>query len=106
VFDADAPGAGAVDRLAGESADGAGAGQLGLAQVFRPRHRGNAGRFRHAGRATVAPRTARLAGDRVHASSERRDSFPPLVSQIAAPADRDVSDVPPVVKGPAGTAAA
>ena len=80
--------------VAGESADGPRDGQPHLAAVLRHRHREDGRGLRRAGRAAVASRAARLAGDA--SSSARR-----LGHQAPAPADRHERDVSPVVEGDA-----
>ena len=78
--------AGGVDDRSGESADGARDGESDLGLSFRPRHRGDAERFRQDGHAAVASGTARLAGERVR--GER------LADEAAAPGDSAVEHVP------------
>ena len=63
--------------------------QSRLAGLFRHRHRRDQRGLRHAVRAAVASRAARLAGRRVHGSR--------LEPEEAAPADRDLGDLPAVV---------
>ena len=67
-----------------------------LADVFRPRHRQDAGGLRGPGRAAGASRAARLAGDRVRPHGLGRSSD--------AAADRDVGDLPPVGEDDASAA--
>ena len=76
--------------------DGAVDRQPGLAGLFRHRDRRDQRGPRHAVRAAVASRAARLAGRRVHG--------PRLEPQASAPADRDLGDLPPVVAGDARAA--
>ena len=60
--------------------------QSRLGAVLRPRPRRDERGLRHAGRAAVASRAARLAGDRARA--------PEVEPEGAAPADRHLGDVP------------
>ena len=88
---------GALDRRSGESADRARDGESLLAVALRPRAGDYRRRLRHAGRAAVASRAARLAGQRV---SRFR-----LAPESAAQADRHVGDLSPVVRGAGPTCA-
>ena len=63
---AEPPRPGELARRSGQPADAARDDESLLAALFRHRHRRDRERFRHAGHAAVAPRTPRLAGDRVH----------------------------------------
>ena len=81
-----APGAGRVDRVARQPADGAGHGQPDLAPPLRAGDRPDPRQPGPDGRHADAPRAARLAGRRVHG--------PRLEHQGDAPAADDVRGVP------------
>ncbi len=92
------PGAGLLAGRSRQPVDGARHGQPLLADVLRRRPRAHGGGLRRAGRAAVAPRAARLAGDRVRPHRLGREEV--------AQAHRHQRHLSAVVEGDAGAARA